>query len=192
VNVTSHALLGIFVGGRGRRMGGVQKALLPAPDGSPSLLARTLRVAREVGLEPVLVGEAALGDAAQGVVQLADSEPGVGPLAGLAALLAHAGARSVIAVGGDMPYVSGAVLLRLLQEEPSAQVLAPRDAQTGKWQPLFARYDAATVSAVLTQALRAGERSFQQLFRHLTVRELVLEASEALTLRDWDTPEDVP
>ena len=189
--MTSQALLGIFVGGRGRRMGGVQKVLLPAPDGSPSLLARTLRVAREVGLEPVLVGAAPLGDAAQGLVQLMDSEPGVGPLAGLAALLAHAGARRVIAVGGDMPYLSGALLLRLVQEEPAAQVLAPRDAETGKWQPLFARYDAATVSAVLSRVLHAGERSFQGLFRHLTVHELRLGEDEASTLRDWDTPDDV-
>lgn len=189
--MSSQALLGIFVGGRGRRMGFVQKALLPAPDGSGSLLARTLRIARELGLPPVLVGEAALGDAAEGVAQISDSERGAGPLAGLAALLEHAGSRQVIAVGGDMPYLSGELVRRLWQDEPAAQVHAPRDAETGKWQPLFARYDAATVRLVLTHTLQSGERSFQQLFRRLTVHELLLSDDEALTLRDWDTPEDM-
>jgi molybdopterin-guanine dinucleotide biosynthesis protein A len=172
-------------------MGHVQKPLLPAPDGSSSLLARTLRVAREAGLDPVLVGDAALGEAAEGLCLLADSEPGIGPLAGLAALLTHAASRPVIAVGGDMPYLSAALLRRLLHEEIGAPVLAPRDAQSGKWQPLFARYDAATVSPVLARVIQAGERSFQKLFRHLTVHELALSESEAGTLRDWDTVEDM-
>lgn len=188
---TRPVLLGIFVGGRGRRMGHVQKPLLPAPDGAPTLLARTLRIAREAGLEPLLVGAAELGDAGRGLVQLSDAEPGVGPLAGLAALLAHAGSGPVIALAGDMPYLDAALLRRLRTEQPSAALLAPRAAGTGKWQPLFARYDAAAVAPVLAEAIRAGERSFQQLFRHLAVRELALSEGEARTLQDWDTPEDM-
>jgi hypothetical protein len=40
---------GIFVGGRGRRMGGVAKGLLVTPDGAP-LVERTLAVVRELAI----------------------------------------------------------------------------------------------------------------------------------------------
>jgi molybdopterin-guanine dinucleotide biosynthesis protein A len=72
-----------------------------------------------------------------------------------------------------------------------ADVVAPRDNATGKWEPLFARYRSATVAPLLERALAEGERSFQGLFTRLTVRELILDAEERTQLRDWDTPEDM-
>lgn len=184
-------LLGIFVGGRGSRMGGVQKALLTTPDGQETLLARTLRVAAEAGVTAVLVGRAELGTAAPGLVQLADSESCSGPLAGLVALLEHAGDRPALAVACDMPYVSAVLLRRLAHTQPEAAVLAPRDAATGKWQPLFARYDPRSVSPVLAREIQAGARSFQAVFKALAVEELTLSSAEERTLRDWDTPKDL-
>ncbi len=45
--MAARPLVGIFVGGRGLRMGGVAKGLLPAPDGSGPLAKRLVRVTRE-------------------------------------------------------------------------------------------------------------------------------------------------
>ena len=45
----SAPLVGIFVGGKGRRMGGVAKGLLTAPGGAETLVARLARVVRETG-----------------------------------------------------------------------------------------------------------------------------------------------
>lgn len=184
-------IIGIFVGGRAERMGGVQKALLLAPDGRETLLERTLGVGRAAGLEPVLVGAAELGDHARGLSQLPDREPRVGPLSGLSALLDFAGERTVIAVGCDMPRLSAELMARLLREAPDAAVLAPRDAETGKWHPLCTRYTPSLVRPTLARALAQGARSFQALFRELSVVELAVSEAERETLQDWDKPEDV-
>jgi len=172
-------------------MGGVQKALLATPDGRETLLGRTLRVGREAGCELVLLGAAELGADAEGVPQLPDFAPDVGPLAGLASLLRAAGDRPALCLACDMPFVTPALLGRLVHEQPDAPVLAPRAAGTGKWEALFARYDAARVTPLLEEALAQGERSFQGLFRRLNVRELALSPQERTALHDWDTPEDM-
>lgn len=189
-------VMGICVGGRGSRMGGVNKALLRAPDTGETLIARLIRLGREAGHEVVLLGAAELGAESAGALQLPDAAPDLGPLAGLQSLLAHAADRAALCIACDMPYVSAGLLARLATEPPRAlpmavDVLAPRDAATGKWQPLFARYQSATVAPLLTRAWAEGERSFQGLFKRLTVRELILDELERAQLRDWDTPEDM-
>ena len=90
----------------------------------------------------------------------------------------------------DMPYVDLA-LLRLLRDAPDAPVVAPRDPDTGKWYPLFARYDAPRVLPVARAAVAAGTRAFQTLFRSLEVTELRLTSDQRAQLRDWDRPEDM-
>jgi molybdopterin-guanine dinucleotide biosynthesis protein A len=43
----------------------------------------------------------------------------------------------------------------------------------------------------LVRALAQGARSFQALFRELSVVELAVSEAERLTLQDWDRPEDM-
>jgi len=191
---SSGVVMGILVGGQAKRLGGVQKALLRPPQASEtdaSLLARLLRMGRAAGLEVVLLGQATLGAAAEGVLQLPDAEPRVGPLGGLASLLAHAGLRPAVAIACDMPYVTPALLDRLLSEAPGATVLAARDPHGDKWQAMFVRYASREVRPIVSAALAAGQHSFQQLFARLPVTELRLAPSEHEALRDWDTPEDM-
>ncbi|HET6339301.1 MAG TPA: molybdenum cofactor guanylyltransferase [Polyangiales bacterium] len=184
-------LLGIFVGGQSRRMGGTPKGLLLAPSSHETLIARLARVGRAAGLDPVLVGAAELGEVGRELRRIPDREPRFGPLSGLASLLDHASGKPCIAVACDMPLVSPALLTRLMHECPAAAVLAPRDTATGKWEPLCARYHPDSVAAVLNRALDSGSRSFQDLFRLLSVVELTLTDTERTELHDWDTPEDI-
>jgi molybdopterin-guanine dinucleotide biosynthesis protein A len=186
----ARGVLGIFVGGRGRRMGGVQKALLRAPDSAEPLVARLARIGRALELEVVLVGAAELGDAAAGLVQLRDAAD-IGPLGGLMSLLAHAGERPALGLACDMPFVSSELLARLADEAPEAALLAPRDPQTGKWQALFARYAGPRVSPFVQSALQRSDHSFQTLFERVPAVELSLGPSEHAQLRDWDTPDDL-
>jgi molybdopterin-guanine dinucleotide biosynthesis protein A len=184
-------LLGIFVGGRGRRMGFLQKALLPAPSGEGSVLALQLAAARAAGCEVVLVGSAELGEHARGLVRLPDARPDIGPLAGLSSLLHFAAGRPVLTLACDMPYINAALLTRLACARPDATSLCSRDAATGKWQALFARHASAEVLPVLERALDEGVRSFQGLFERIPITELGLDLEQRAQLRDWDTPEDM-
>jgi len=184
-------LIGIFVGGRARRMGGIAKGLLPAPSTGEPLAARLARIAHELGHEPVLVGDApAYREALPGLRAIADDPVGVGPLGGLGGLLAAADDGLVIALSCDLPHVSPALLGRLATTPSTAAVLAPR-ATSGVWEPLCARYDAAAVRPALVAALARGERSFQRLFAAVRVEALPLDDAERAQLVDWDAPEDL-
>jgi molybdopterin-guanine dinucleotide biosynthesis protein A len=172
-------------------MGGVAKGLLPAPEGGEPLVLRLARLARELGCEPVLVGEGAAYSAVlPGLRTILDRPSGVGPLGGLNGLLHAAGERRVLALACDLPRVSSALLERFLSERPQAAVLAARGS-VGAWEPLCARYDAATVAPLCERALARGVRSFQALFSELTVEELALSDGERSQLGDWDYPEDL-
>ena len=183
---------GLFVGGQARRMGGAAKGLLPAPDRGEPLGLRLRRHAESPGLRCSLVGGAPA-YAGLGLPMLADDPPGIGPLGGLRALLVLADPAPVLALACDLPYVSPALLRRLVVmmpavADPPFDVVAAR--RQARWEPLCARYE-ATVLPALTAALQAGERSFQGLLRRLRVRELSLSAAEAIELTDWDSPDDL-
>jgi len=186
-------VMGICVGGRGLRMGGVQKALLRAPDSGETLVARLIRLGRQAGHEVVLLGQSALGPSAEGVLQLPDRASDIGPVAALESLLRHAGGRSALCLACDMPYVSEALLARLADApvQPGEHVLAPRNADGRKWEAMFARYQCERVAPLLASAMADAERSFQRVFQRLSVTELAVDARERRQLRDWDTPADM-
>jgi molybdopterin-guanine dinucleotide biosynthesis protein A len=182
----SALLAGVFVGGGGTRMGGQPKGLLRTPDGA-TLVERLQRVLVAAGAEVVLVG-ASDAYGALGLESVADEPRGVGPLGGLAGLLRRAGDRPTLAVACDLPYVSGALVDRLVRAAP-ASIVAPR--RDGRWEPLCARYEPATVLPVIERLLAARRHALQALLDAAHAVALPLSPEEALELRDWDVPGDI-
>ncbi len=186
-------LVGIFVGGKASRFGGVAKGMLPAPDTREPLVARLARLCREaVDADVVLVGRGSAYDAL-GLSFLEDAPGVAGPLAGLSALLAEAQQRgaTAIALAGDLPYVTSDMVAHLASFAPSAPAVAPR--QAGVWQPLFARYDPAVCAPLLEAAIAEGGLRARVVLELLGDRavELPLDPDAAALLADWDRPEDV-
>ena len=190
--IESAPLVGIFAGGEGRRMGGIDKGSLQIPGSGESIVEHHAALAKTLGLPCVLLGaRSAWSSRLPQYRILADEPSGVGPLGGLHALLQAAQEGPAIALACDMPYINAELLTMLCNEPHGPSIVAPKDHATGKWQPLFARYESRLVLPALRTALAAGQRSFQALFETLQVQELVLPAALAALLRDWDRPEDL-
>ncbi|MGZ3455910.1 MAG: molybdenum cofactor guanylyltransferase [Polyangiales bacterium] len=177
---------GIFVGGRGTRMGNVAKGLLTI-DGEP-IVVRTARLAREVGLEVVLVGDASA-YASLGIPSIPDDPPGIGPLGGLHALLggSSVAARDAIVLACDMPYIRREDLAELARFAPEADVVAARLGPEAPWEALFSRWSARS-RTVVKAGIDEGLRSFQRILARLDVRQIQVPAT---SLRDWDEPADL-
>ncbi len=117
----------ILAGGEARRLGGIDKTLVEI--GGMAILSLILERLRP---QLALVALGANGDPARfeqfGLPVLADHIRGIGPLAGLLRGLdwaAEQGARSLLTVPGDTPFIPRD-LLRLLAPAPSVAVSAGR------------------------------------------------------------------
>lgn len=179
-------------------MGGAAKANL-AFEGR-TILERCLdacRLAAEhvsPGVPPCiyLVGESSA-YSAEGVSRLSDQPPGIGPMGGLRALLlaAERHGTSAVALAGDQPFLTAALLTRLYLEGEGVAALAPR--QGSRWEPLFARYLPEPALAAIEVAMARSESSLQSIFQALGASAMPLELSSAewQALRDWDRPDDM-
>lgn len=191
----SDLIVGIFVGGRGSRLGGVAKGLLQAPGSSQTLLERLvgqLRIALP-STELVLVGRATA-YASSGLPEVTDAPAEVGPIGGLGGLLAYGqarGAARVLALACDLPRLEASLIARLASERLAAAALVTES--NGIRNPLIARYDVARVVPTLRDVIASGKRALQAVLDALgtDVHVLALSAVEEQTLGDWDTPEDV-
>ncbi len=173
----------IFVGGASRRMGGYPKALLRLPDGE-TLIARTVRVVREAGLSPALVGlvGAPQSSLPGDVPVLADAAIDAGPLGGLVAAL-ESTAGLVVVVACDLPRLDAASLRLLRDARSAAPIVAARRAD--RWEPLFARYEAARVLPLARKRLARGALALQGLLD--AAGASILELGVSAALDDVDT-----
>lgn len=179
--------LGVLAGGASSRMG-TSKALMPGPTGEP-LLVRAVRVGREAGLDPCVVGQGLeLSRVAEelGVPIVGDAVASSGPLSGLVGLLRHASPEPVIVVACDMPYVEASVLRELGAALAGHAIVASR--REGRWEPLLSAIDTARVLPVAEARLGRGALSLQGLFDEVGATVCSLDPA---VLRDWDTPDDV-
>jgi molybdopterin-guanine dinucleotide biosynthesis protein A len=193
--VTTALLVGVFVGGEGRRMGGVAKGLLPEPNGSRTLLARLLGELEGAlpGVPVVLVGRSAA-YASHHLPTVQDCPTDVGPIGGLGGLLQVASERGVeqaLALACDLPRIHGDLLRRLATEAPGAAALVAHLEDVRN--PLIARYHVPRALPVVREVIAAGKRSLQATLDALGtgVHRLPLTAAEAASLMDWDRPEDL-
>ena len=180
------AVAGIFVGGRGERMGGAAKGLLAGPDGRP-IAERMRDMLQGMGLDVVLVGKDPRYDSL-GLPAVEDEPGGIGPLGGLIGLLHYAGEKVAVAIACDMPFIDAPLVGKLLSA-PEATIVAPR--RGGVWEPLFARYDAQGVLPTARERASGGHHSLQKLLAALETRELPLPEPDWAKLRDWDSPADI-
>ncbi|WP_143598915.1 molybdenum cofactor guanylyltransferase MobA [Pseudothioclava arenosa] len=146
----------ILAGGRGIRMGGIDKALLPLM-GRPLVDHVLTRLAPQLG--PIAVS--ANGNPARfepwGLPVLRDGFMGEGPLAGLMAGLGWAeaqGAKALVTVAVDTPFVPADLVARLADRGVDLPVVA---ASGGRRHPTVALWPVSEAPRI-AEAFAEGER----------------------------------
>ncbi|MGA4506624.1 NTP transferase domain-containing protein [Propionibacteriaceae bacterium G1746] len=174
----------ILAGGKGSRLGGVDKAELKV--GGVRLLDRVLAAA-DGARTRVVVGPVA---APEGVIVTREDPPGTGPAAGLVAgLLAIAEpAEWTLVLACDLPGAAGAAP-RLLEAAvaagPDENAIALTNGQSGDPEWLFAIYRTEALRAAARDYGEAGGRSVRGLVRPLGIRTVA--AASMLDVHDLDT-----
>jgi molybdenum cofactor guanylyltransferase len=153
----------VLAGGQGRRMGGLDKGLLPYR--GQTLAAHALqRLQPQVGASAVSANRHLADYAALGCAVWPDEIDGfAGPLAGWHAALQHCATPYLASVPCDVPGFPADLVARLAAalaaEQAEVACAVVIDAATGarRAQPVFSLL-ARSVAPSLGQALRAGER----------------------------------
>ena len=191
--MTDALSIGLFVGGAGKRMGGVAKGLLAVPGGGQTIIERLLQVCVRAApnANVFLVGNAAP-YASLGLLSLTDDPAGIGPLGGLRSLLLRARAvgGSALALACDLPFLDESVISLLCAPLKGAARVPVSD---GRLQPLAAAYAPEATLAAVERSLAAGKHSLMHVLEQLSgaVEQVSFDAAAARALRDWDCPEDL-
>ena len=158
----------IIAGGRGRRLGGLDKSRLVV--GGRRIIERQLAVLGEVAPRVLVVSDDHHRFRASGLQVCDDLLPGAGPLGGLHAALTRSPARRTLVVAGDLPFLTGAFLRHLATRAPHARAVVPRNAD-GLLQPLCAVWDRCCLDAIHARIAR-GQRRLVELAGSLGATEV--------------------
>lgn len=174
----------VLAGGRGSRLGGVDKARLQR--GGVTLIERTCTVLQSLGVTRIWLSSAwpAHVFAAWPVTCIADLRPGqIGPLAGIETGLLASSADWLLTWPVDAPHVPADLCTRLYAAARADGACA-RD--TDGVQPLCALYARTRVLAGLQAMLDAGERAVHRWHATLDLGQ----AYWSLRFGNINTPQD--
>lgn len=185
----------ILAGGIGRRMGGMNKALLSY--GDEAFIERQLRIAKLGTDERIVVSNdqaiSSLLHNRRNVIVIPDVYIGEGPLAGLHAGTLAASNSTIWLLGCDQPFLNtgAALYMQEIMESGSYQAVLP--IVNGRPQPLHAVYH-KDLGPLIQELLEKGERRILSLLDH--IKWYPVEEAEFLErglptrfVTDVDTPE---
>jgi molybdopterin-guanine dinucleotide biosynthesis protein A len=185
----------VLAGGRSSRFG---RDKLSEQIGAGSMLEAATGAVAALSTDTVVVTEP---DSARllpaGARRVADPRPFEGPLAGLAAGLGALGTETdrALVIGGDMPTLVPEVLGRLLEELGTHEAAVLADDDGPRPLPMAVRPEPAR--SATERLLARGERRLRALLAELDVAVVPpddwrRDDPHAATLRDVDTPADLP
>jgi molybdopterin-guanine dinucleotide biosynthesis protein len=158
----------ILVGGRARRLGGVDKGALQI--GGVSIFERQLVAVAGLAGEIVVIGGEPARFEGYDVRVVPDRVPGAGALGGIYTALCATTASHVLVIACDLPFVSAPVLARLASLAVEAtDAVVPRT--TDGIQPLCAVY-ARRLKGRVRRRVESGHMKVQDLLGAIRVREL--------------------
>jgi molybdenum cofactor guanylyltransferase len=180
----------ILAGGRGRRLGGIDKSALQV--GGRSILDRQLALVRQITPHILIVGSHGGAPAAAGIRTVPDRVAGAGALGGLYTALMEATTDQVLVMACDMPFVTIPLLAELAARGAHADAVMPRDDRGP--HPLCASY-LRRIAPHLRACIDAGALGVQDALRALDVQDLDGEAlarldDSGVLLLNVNSPDD--
>lgn len=181
----------ILAGGRARRLGGADKASLMI--GGARIIDRQLAALSAVADDIRIVADDPSRYAGLALPVIADAIPGAGALGGLYSALLDAVHDRVLVLACDLPFVTRALLARLVSEsgEDEVDAVVPRSARG--LEPLCAVYSKRCAPAVRARIAR-GALQVAGLLEDVRVRELGPEAlapyDDGSLFENVNTPHD--
>lgn len=181
----------ILAGGRASRMGGRDKAF--AAVGGEPIVARTIRVFRELFPQIVVSTNRPERFARLDVERVPDRFPDAGPLAGIHAALLVARHPHAFVAACDMPGLDPDAIRFLVARIGTADAIVPR--WENDVEPLHAVYATRLVPAI-EQSLRVGRHAMRDFLQTVTVdwvseAELRAVRGVATSLTNVNTPEEL-
>jgi len=180
----------VLAGGRGQRMDGADKGLLPL--GDAPLVAHVLgRLVPQVGTVVISANRNRERYAAFGYPVAVDAVGDfAGPLAGIHAALRCATTRYVVTVPCDAPYLPADLVAHLASALCAVDDARAAVARTAaRTQPVFALYDRPAVIANLDACLRSGGRKVDAW--QATLARVLVDFADATAFRNLNTPEEL-
>jgi molybdopterin-guanine dinucleotide biosynthesis protein A len=182
----------ILAGGKSSRMG-QDKAFMEI--GGETLLARQIRLAREAGVDEVLIsGRTNVDYSSFGCRVLRDRLQDTGPLGGIERGLATASSPLLSVLAVDMPRMTREFLERLFAQCKDGVGIIPR--VNGEIEPLAAVYPKAALELVEKLLSVPGQAARASAFAKDCVscglaRFVDLTESEAHFFGNWNSPHDL-
>jgi molybdopterin-guanine dinucleotide biosynthesis protein A len=182
----------ILAGGRARRLGGADKASLPI--GNARIIDRQLAALSVVSDDVRIIANDRGRYAALGLRVIPDAVPDAGPLGGLYTALLDASHDRVLILACDLPFVTAALLQRLVTESGTGQEVDAVVPRSGRGlEPLCALYMTRCATAARARIER-GELAVAGLLADLRVHELGPEAlapyDDGSLFENVNTPHD--
>jgi len=171
----------VLAGGRGSRLGGVDKAALEL-DGE-TLLARTLRAVGGAG-RVIVAGDPR--PVPEGVVVVQEQPRFSGPAAAIGAAMAEVRAPYVFLAGCDHPFLTDAV--DLLLDSASGDGVIAIDAD-GRRQYLMSVLDSSALRASIAAQPTLVDLSVRALLVPLELMEVPIPVRAALDIDTWHDQE---
>ena len=171
----------VLAGGRGSRLGGVDKAALEV-DGE-TLLARTLRAVGGAG-RVVVAGDP--GPVPEGTIVVQEEPRFAGPAAAIGAAMSEVHAPYVFLLGCDHPFLADAV--DVLLDAASGDGVIAIDG-TGRRQYLMSVLDSAALRASIATQATLVDLPVRTLLAPLELMEIAVPVRAALDIDTWHDQE---
>ncbi len=180
----------ILAGGSSRRFGS-DKCLAHLPGEDATFVERIVRACQDIVDRVVIIGPERVGLVALADAWVADLIVDEGPLVGLQTGLHSCSAPYLLLASCDQPFLTSAVLERLLDRRQEADIVVYAGARE-RVDPFPGCFYVPAARPAIDELIHTGERSLQAAFRSpLSVLKLAPEPGEREALRDIDTRSDL-